>query len=168
MAAPKGNQFWRNIDPRKLGRNPKYKTPGELWKDAVKYFEYIDGNPMETEEEIDGHNANGSKTEIKIKRHKIPYTWEGLYVFIGVCDLDYYKTNEKKKEAFSGIIKHINNIIRNQKFSGASAGLFNANIIARDLGLTDKTDITTKGEAINQPLTPDEIQKTKDDLANDV
>ena len=28
-----------------------------------------------------------------------------------------------------------------QKFAGAAVGLFNANIIARDLGLTDKQEI---------------------------
>ena len=32
-------------------------------------------------------------------------------------------------------------VIRTQKFEGASAGLLNANIIARDLGLSDKTEL---------------------------
>ena len=37
------------------------------------------------------------------------------------------------------------------KFEGAAAGLLHANIIARDLGLADKKDITQNKE---QPLFP--------------
>ena len=35
-------------------------------------------------------------------------------------------------------------IIRTQKFAGAAADLLNANIIARDLGLADKNEVTGK------------------------
>lgn len=35
-------------------------------------------------------------------------------------------------------------IIRRQKFEGAAADLFNPNIIARDLGLADKSELTGK------------------------
>ncbi len=38
----------------------------------------------------------------------------------------------------------VDEIIRTQKFQGASADLLNANIIARDLGLADKTELTGK------------------------
>ena len=38
-----------------------------------------------------------------------------------------------------------------QKFEGASAGIFNHAIIARDLGLTERFDHTTKGEQMNLP-----------------
>jgi hypothetical protein len=37
-----------------------------------------------------------------------------------------------------------------QKFEGATVGAFNANIIARDLGLKDQTDVTTNGNDISQ------------------
>ncbi len=39
---------------------------------------------------------------------------------------------------FFGVYTRISQIIRTQKFEGAAVGLFNANIIARDLGLADK------------------------------
>ena len=39
-----------------------------------------------------------------------------------------------------------------QKFEGAASGIFNANIIARDLGLSDKQDITTGGEKLSSKL----------------
>ena len=52
---------------------------------------------------------------------------------------------------FITIIAEIDEIIYNQKYSGAAADLLNANIIARDLSLVDKTssDNTNKIEYIN-------------------
>ena len=44
-----------------------------------------------------------------------------------------------------------------QKFAGAAVGLFNANIIARDLGLADKQDITTNGESITKSMSDDDF-----------
>ena len=145
MAAPKGNQFWRNIDPKNIGRNPKFETPEELWNAAVEYFQHCDDNPIETKETF----TDPAKSTVKIHQLAVPYTWEGLYVFLGICNLNHYKT----KEAFSTIITHIGNVIRNQKFSGAASGIFNANIIARDLGLTDKKDITSDGEQLKESKT---------------
>lgn len=139
MAAPKGNQFWKNIDPKDLGRNPNYSSPTELWIEAMGYFKECDETPLVSKET----RKTDKYTEQKEIEHKVPYTWQGLYVHLGVCNLDYYK----KKEAFSWIITHIGNIIYNQKFTGAAAGLFNSNIIARDLGLKDasKTEHTGEG-----------------------
>jgi hypothetical protein len=133
----KGNQFWRNIDPKDLGRNPKYRSPEELWDDVKGYFDTCDNSPLVSTET----RRTDRNTEKKETQHRVPYTWEGLYVHLGVCNLEHYKT----KEAFSEIITHIGNIIYNQKFTGAAAGLFNSNIIARDLGLKDKSEQEVSG-----------------------
>ena len=45
-----------------------------------------------------------------------------------------------KSDDLSDISTRIRQIIRNQKFEGAASGFFNANIIARDLGLKEHTD----------------------------
>jgi len=143
-----GNQFWRNIDPSNIGRNPKFKTPEDLWKAVVPYFDYCDNNPIQTKETktiIKNKTDKSEPYETKIVHHKIPYTWEGMYSYIGVCSLDHYKT----KSAFSGIIGYIKNIIYNQKFSGAAAGIFNANLIARDLGIKDTQNVNHGGQEDN-------------------
>ena len=133
MAAPIGNQFYKNVDPTKAGRPKKFKNPAELWKQCVKYFEQCDNNPIITHETTKGPKGNYEK-EVK---HRIPYTWQGLYVFLGVCNLDHYKNNDD----FSGILNIISNVIYDQKLSGAAAGVFNANIIYRDLGLADHKSV---------------------------
>lgn len=50
---------------------------------------------------------------------------------------------------FNAVIRDIEQVIYNQKFQGAAAGLLDANIIARDLGLKDRHDHTTEDEKIN-------------------
>ncbi|MFC0183379.1 terminase small subunit [Pseudarcicella hirudinis] len=49
------------------------------------------------------------------------------------------KTQHQK--IFLEVITRIEEIVYVQKFEGAAVGAFNANIIARDLGLADKQNI---------------------------
>lgn len=156
-AAPKGNQFWKLADPEAIGRPRTFKSTNDLWKAACDYFKECDNSPLISEETT----TSDKGVFHKVIKHKVPYTWEGLYVYLGVSHLDDYK----KRKEFSGILTHIGNIIRNQKFTGAAAGIFNASIIARDLGLSDKKehDHTTKGESINKA--PDLSNLTEEELA---
>ena len=50
----------------------------------------------------------------------------------------------RKRREFSGVVRAIDESIKNQKFDGAAAGFFNANIIARDLGLKDKSEVLNR------------------------
>ena len=52
-------------------------------------------------------------------------------------------------EDFSAVISMVEEIIETQQFEGAAVGAFNANIIARKLGLADKQDITSNGETVH-------------------
>ena len=154
MAAPKGNKYWQLADPDLIGRPRLFPTPNDLWQAAKPYFEWIDENPITT------HRTTTTEKGVFVNNDLLqrPYTWTGLYVFLGVYSLEAY--HERKE--FSEVLTHIDNIIKTQKFEGASAGIFNASIIARDLGLKDKseTDITSKGEKIQ--ITPIEFYDTKD------
>lgn len=51
----------------------------------------------------------------------------------------------KKAEDFLNVITWAENTIYNQKFEGAAAGIYNANIIARDLGLREGVDNKVTG-----------------------
>ena len=139
MGAPKGNEFWKLRS--KHGRDKIFKTPELLWQAACEYFEWCIRNPIEAEDNKGTRNIN----VVKFNR---PFTKDGFYLYI---DVSQHWLDEFKKTAdndFLYIIYKIEMIIRNQKFEGAVIGIFNANIIARDLGLVDKSDITSKGESI--------------------
>jgi hypothetical protein len=135
----KGNQLWRLA--QNPGRPMIFKTPEDLWVKSIEYFDYIDANPIL---KTDFKGKDNEMVKYDLQR---PYTWQGLYVFLGVNDLEHYKT----KGEFSEILTRIGNIIYNQKFEGASVGIFNHAIIARDLGLTEKHDHTTNGKEIKLP-----------------
>lgn len=142
MAAPKGNQFWK-LAPT-IGRKKAFESPDALWEAACEYFEWCDANPLETIE------FNGKDAIECIVPKMRAYTWSGLEYYIDIHSLRDYKANPKYKE-FSQVITRIDKIIYTQKFEGAAAGLLNANIIARDLGLRDKSDVTSDGEKISLP-----------------
>lgn len=55
------------------------------------------------------------------------------------------KIRVKKAEDFLSVITWAENVIYNQKFEGAAAGIYNANIIARDLGLREGVDNKVTG-----------------------
>ena len=74
--------------------------------------------------------------------------------FISALANDFEKSLKGKTDPqtyeFSSVITRIRETIYQQKFEGAAVGAFNANIIARDLGLADKTinDTTIKGAKV--------------------
>ena len=135
-----GNQFWKMRS--KHGRDKIFKTPEMLWDAACEYFEYTDSRKW-TKKDWVGKDASEVSREMDT-----PYTLTGLAIFLDV-NTGFWSCFKKDNADFSEVITRIENIIYTQKFEGASVGVFNANIIARDLGLNDKTDITTNGKDIN-------------------
>lgn len=131
MAAPSGNQFWKLRS--KHGRDKIFESPIHLWEAACEYFEWCEENPLL---EIDFRGKDLERVELPKMR---ALTWEGLELFVDIHRLRDYKSNPKYVD-FSPVIEQIEKIIYNQKFTGAAAGFLNANIIARDLGLSDKTE----------------------------
>lgn len=139
MAAPIGNQFWKLVE-NPTGRPKEYATPGDLWDKAAEYFQWCDSNPLMS------YEWNG-KDPVKCELEKMrAYTIKGLCLFLGIYESTFhtYTTAETHKE-FHYIASHIRDIIYTQKFEGAAAGMLNPNIIARDLGLVDKTDSNHTG-----------------------
>lgn len=151
MGAPKGNQFWKQRS--KHGRDKIFNTPEELWVAACEYFEWVEANPLKKDIVYQGA-VTGSESLLRAM------TIDGLTLFLGV-NAQYLGDFEKRLDLdtdigkdFSMVINKIRQIIKEQKFTGAAAGLLDRNIIARDLGLADNLnhDHTTKGEPINRSL----------------
>lgn len=158
QGAPKGNEFWKLRS--KHGRDKLFATPELFWQAALEYFQWNEENPLI---EIDFVGKYAQQVE---KPHIRPLTFQGLCLYLD-CNVMYFnqfenslkdKTDQTSK-AFSIICARIREIIYKHKFDGASCGFYNPNIIARDLGLTDHTDITTDGESIQVLLLNDRNQK---------
>lgn len=136
-----GNQFWKMRS--KHGRDKIFKTPDMLWQAACEYFEYTDSRKWKKKDWV------GKDAEQVEREFDTPYTLTGLVIFLDV-NSGFWSEFKKNNPDYSEIITRIENIIYTQKFEGAAVGMFNANIIARDLGLNDKADLTTNGKDINQ------------------
>lgn len=138
MAAPKKNTYWKLAKGFPSGSDRKY-TPQELWDKAVDYFKWVEDNPL-LEEKLFG---TGLKDTVKKMR---AMTIIEFCVFAGIARSTFQLY--EKDEAYSVITARIRDIIYDQKFTGAAAGLLESNIIARELGLVDKKDVTTKGQNV--------------------
>lgn len=163
MPAPIGNQFWKIRS--KHGRDKIFSTPEILWEAACEYFDWCDTNPL--------YERKAFAYQGEIVTEDLPkmraYTLHGLCIYLDITT-EYFKAFKNQdridKEDFIPVIKKIEEIIYNQKFSGAAADLLNANIIARDLGLSDKGEIdhrssdgTMSPRTIVTTLTADELKK---------
>lgn len=126
----------------KPGRPPHFKSPEDLWERALEYFAWED---KEVINEVKGVGYQGEYSLQDIP-HSPPYTLHGLCIYSNITTTGLREY--KKRPEFSRIIELIEEIIYKHKYKGAVVGLYNANIIARDLGLKDRTDITTDDEPL--------------------
>lgn len=148
-----GYWAWRAANPPK-GR-PKTYSPNMLWSLACEYFERVKNNPIKKQDFIKGGESAGQIVELDQMR---PFTWQGFSDYL--CEqgfnariYDYKLNRDNRYQDFSEVIDAIDSVIYSQKFEGAAAGVFNANIISRDLGLADRSQVTVTEE---QPLFGDE------------
>lgn len=145
MAAPKGNQFWKLRS--KHGRDKLFTTPDLLWEAACEYFEWCDKNPWIVIKD----KTKGNKKETEKTPTQHPYTISGFLSYCGANAGYWSEFKDAKHEDFSEVISRVENIIETQQLEGAIVGAFNANIIARKLGLADKQDSTLRIKG-NKPI----------------
>lgn len=134
----KGNQLWKNRETH--GVPKALDSPEQLFEIFFEYAEDVDSKPWI---KIDFKGKDADKVEIPMQK---PYTWFGFENFLfakGIIkNLDDYKKNKDDRYSdFADIITRIDRIIYDQKFTGATVGAFNSNIIARELGLADKKEV---------------------------
>lgn len=159
--ALQGNQFWKLRS--KHGRDQLFASADLFREAAQQYFQWCDDNPFyESKPMVVSHGMNSGSSvemvEIPIKR---PYTLHGLCIYLG-CSTSYFRTykstcDKETSKDFLAVLEEVEQAIYEQKFTGAASGFFNANIIARDLGLRDQQDVNvTDNRKSVEELFPDE------------
>ncbi len=170
MSAPRGNEYYKLRS--KDGRDKIFETPEELINACNEYFEWclntplyeaqiVKGNRIE-QSEIPTTNEKGKTEKVKSKTtipydianvpKMRPFTLQGLCNFIDIS-VEGFKLYEERED-FIGVTTRVRQIIENHQFEGASAGMLNANIIARKLGLADKQEV--KADVTNTSIEIDE------------
>ena len=134
------NHLWKLV---RNGRPRKVQSAEELWEKACEYFQWVADNPL--------YEGKVFSTQKGIRKAAVPkmraMTLEGLCLFLGISreTWDNWCKGEwvgGAEQSFLDVCKHINFVIREQKFSGAAADLLNANLISRDLGLSDRQELS--------------------------
>ncbi len=157
MSAEIGNQLWRLRSSH--GAKPIFATPDDLWLAACEYFEYTENNPIK---EAKIFNFQGEIIEGTVAKMRV-MTETALCIFLDISS-DTFR-NYKKRDGFLEVTKKIEGIIYSNKFEGASAGLLNPNIIARDLGLADKQDLSSSdGSMTPKAYSPEAYQLAESNL----
>jgi len=136
MPAPKGNQFWKART--KHGRDKLFASHEALWEACQEYFQWVEENPL-YEDKVSFFQGVASHEPMAKMR---AMTIGGLCIFLDITEQTWFSW--RKDEDFSDVVTRVESIIRAQKFEGASADLLNPNIIARDLGLADKKEVTER------------------------
>ncbi|MCI5040035.1 MAG: DNA-packaging protein [Donghicola eburneus] len=135
MAAPKGNRFWEARSSH--GANPKFKHATDLWDACLEYFAWVEDNPLQ---EAKLAQNKGEPKVVSMNKMRA-MTIGGMCVFLDISEATWYEWRKKRKD-LSEVITRVEQVIRTQKFEGAAADLLNPSIIARDLGLSDRKELT--------------------------
>ena len=143
------------------GQPKKIESPDHLLSLWEQYKAWADNNPL-----VYTETTKTPKGDIvKTINHRLAWTWQGFDTWLfnnGVIhSTKDYKSNTKGDYSdYSSIITYIGEEMYSQKFAGAASGLYNANIIARDLGLVDKKQT----EKVKSGMSKEEILKRLDEL----
>lgn len=132
--APVGNRFWMMRSSH--GRKPIFSSPDQLWSACCEYFEWVEQNPLF---EMKAFAFQGIVTQEPVAKMRA-MTIGGLCLFLDIDKSTW--AAYRAKDDFSGVCQLAEETIYQQKFSGAAADLLNPAIIARDLGLADKQELS--------------------------
>ena len=130
-----------------MAKNKYIESPERLWEYFEAYVLHEKGNPMF---KVDYVGKDGEEKNTPLQ---VPITFEGFECYLADLDIiqdlgDYSKNDDDRYFEYAPIITRVRKNCFVQNFKGASIGIFNANIIAKKLGLADKQDI--KQEVTNK------------------
>lgn len=114
-----------------------FLTATDFVRAATEYFQWVDEHPL-LEDVVAFYQGDECRADRSRMR---PYTKQGLatHLNIPVSRIDSYK---KKGGEWADVVDIIETVLYQQKFEGAAAGLLNATIIARDLGLAERSEVS--------------------------
>jgi hypothetical protein len=129
-----------------MGKNKYIETPEKLWQ----MFEAYKTRTIENPRVIDKALQSGKVVQEKLR---VPLTYEGFETYCyeqGVTVDHYFRNTNKAYEDYCGVCQRVKKIIRQDQIEGGMVGQYNPSITQRLNNLTEKTDVTSNGENINE------------------
>ena len=140
-----------------MAKTKYIETPEMLWELFKAYVQFEIDNPMYKVEYV-GREGKVVRTPLET-----PITFEGFECYLQdqdvITDLSHYSMNkEDRYTEYVGIVTRIRQNCFVHNFKGAAIGIFSPNLIARKLGLIEKTE--TKTQASINVLSIDPLDTT--------
>lgn len=136
-----------------MAKHKYIETPEKLWELFQEYVKYEAEHPMHRTDYV-GKEGNRVTTKLET-----PITFEGFECYLAdqgiIEDLGHYSQNlDGRYTDYVPIITRIRKNCFVHNYKGAAVKLFDANLIAKKLGLIAKIETEHKG-TLNLPQVPD-------------
>lgn len=147
MADNKG--VWQAVTTRFQKSKRVYHRPEDLWRDALEYFRWVQANPLEEEQLVSA--GRGQRPHREIVKRPRAMTITALCAFLNVRHRTWH--NWRTDEILEEVVERIEAVIYSQKFEYAAVDMMNASLIARDLKLADRSEVSgPDGAPISQQI----------------
>lgn len=128
------------------GRSRTFETPDDLREACLEYLEWADHNPLIEEKHF---CAQGQIFTAELKKPRA-VTIVGLCLHLGIHRHTWQ--NYRISDEFDLVCDEIEDRMKQYKFENAVAGLMNPTLIARDIGLVEKSSVDlTSGDGTMSP-----------------
>lgn len=139
------------------GRKARY-SPEDLAEEFKKYIADLEENQIEVETNYRYMTSNDERRQQRRsqKYARPPKILDFVTRWLGMTHQWWYSLpNGKRGSDYEAVIERITQYCYDTKFDGAVVGLYNANIIARDLGL--KENIAVSKHSADEHMSEEEI-----------
>jgi len=143
---------------RRVGRPLVIETPEDLIRESESYFEWCDNNPYLDEDFV------GKDATTVVRKRRRPYLLIELATWLGMCGIEGLFHYKYRKEFFNAY-SHVEGKIVSNQVSGAAAGHFNSNFVARLNGINDNTNLISHTTHAVAPETVTELATVMRNLA---
>jgi len=136
----KGNQLWK-IGIANLRAKRGYAGPEELLVKCAGYFEWLEENQLEEAKLV---SFEGSSRVAMLPKMRSP-TLAGLCLYLGIHRDQWgsWRRGDDRPDLHA-VVEVIEQAMYESKFTGAAAGLLNPALVARSLGLAERSELTGK------------------------
>jgi hypothetical protein len=128
-----GNRVWEAR--ASSGPKPKFADGEALWAACVEYFEWVADNPLY---EMQLVTWKGRTTQVPLSKMR-PMTKGGLCLFLGI-ERSTWNNWKKDRKDLADAIEEVESVIYDWQFTGAAAGLLDAGMVIRQLGIGRKVE----------------------------
>ena len=127
-----GAELWeKSIELR--GRPPVFEAPEQLEDEVFSYLQWVKDNPLV---EL---KAFGTGLILRVPKKRYP-TASGCAMYCGVTPRAW-RHWKAKGHHLKDVVEWAEEMMLQIKMEGAASGFFNSTIVARDVGLKDKSEV---------------------------